>query len=362
MENNKEKMLNLLTDEFTKLNEKTFRVYFMIPDSKGKPNSYLNYIYETAYELKEMGYNVHMLHQEEEFIGVADWMGEKYMELPHHNIEKDKIDVAYSDFLFIPEFYSNVMNSVKKMPCKRVVIAQKFDYITQVIPAGISWFNYDIKDCITLTKGLKNDIEKCFPYVNTRVVSPMIDSNVYNISETPKKLIVNIISKNGEDVNNIVKPFFWKYPMYKWVSFRELKNVTKTTFMEALKESAITVWVDEKTEFGSSAVEAIKCGNILIGKLPERELEWMVNEDGTSYRDNAIWYTNTQDVHDIIAGAVEGFLKDSFPSILFEEMQKMGEKYTKEEFIKNINEVYVDDIFEGRKNETLKKMEGLKNE
>lgn len=344
-------------EELEKIKNKTFRVYFYTIDSKGATNNYLVYIYETALQLKNMGYDVHMLHQEDDFMGVSSWMGDEYAEIPHHNIAKDKVDISMSDILFIPEFYSNVMSQTKNLPCKRVVILQNFTHMTYVIPAGATWAMYGIADCVAKSERIANKLKGIFPYVNTRVVNPVIDEDLFNIPNTPKKLMVNIVAKNDTDVNNIVKQFFWKYPMYKFVAFRDLRNISRKDFADCLKEAAFTIWVDRDTEFGCTAVEAMKCRSIVIGKVPENELEWMY--DNGDFRDNGIWYFNDDDVHTIMAGAIEAFIKDGINNVIYDEMSKFDNKYTKKEFIENITNVYVNDIFKSHENEIMETLNKL---
>lgn len=352
--------ISLLKTELEKLKNKTFNVYFFTVDTKGTPSGYISYIYNTAKELLDMGYNVHMLHQEEEFIGVSSWMGEEYSQIPHHNIEKEKIALSVSDILFIPELFSNVMNTTQKVPCKRVAILQNFDYLTQIIPAGVSWANYGIKDCVTTTPQLSEKIKSVFPFVNSRTVSPLIDENLFNEPSTPKKLIINIVAKEQNDVNSIVKPFFWKYPMYRWVAFRELKGLSRKDFSDALKESAFTIWVDDDTEFGYSAIEAMKCRSIVIGKVPQNDVEWMHNENG-EFINNGVWYYDKNDIHMLIAGAIESFIKDGINDEVFTEMRKMDNKYTSTLFRENVESVYVNDIFKKHEDSLKLIIDSLEN-
>ena len=352
--------ISLLKTELEKIKNKSFNVYFFTVDTKGTPSGYISYIYNTARELINLGYNVHMLHQEEDFIGVTSWMGEEFAQIPHHNIEKEKIALSVSDVLFIPELFSNIMNTTQKVPCKRVVILQNFDYLTQIIPAGISWMNYGIKDCISTTTELGNKVKSVFPFVNNRVVSPLVDETLFNEPIEPKKLIINIVAKEQTDVNNIVKPFFWKYPMYRWVAFRELKGLTRKDFCEALKESAFTIWVDDNTEFGYSAVEAMRCRSIVIGKVPQNNIEWMNNENG-EFVNNGVWYYDKNDIHMLIAGAIETFIKDGISDEVYEEMKKIDEKYTSKTFRENIEKVYVEDIFKKHENSLKLIIDSLEN-
>ena len=58
-------------------------------DTKGNPSGSLEYIYKLALILNDNGYNVTMLYQKEaddEFVGVGDWLGEKYANLKHSDI------------------------------------------------------------------------------------------------------------------------------------------------------------------------------------------------------------------------------------------------------------------------------------
>ena len=357
--NVKNEVLDTLKNELKKIESNDFKVFFFTIDSKGVPSGYLTYIYETAYCLKEMGYNVFMLHQEAEFGGVGNWMGDKYAEIPHLNIEKDKTDISASDVLFIPEFYSNVMSQTRNLPCKRVVIAQNFNHLTMVIPVGVSWKEFGIKDCIVTTNNLKQRIDTCFPYVNSRVVSPLVNDEIFNMGNEPKKLIVNIVSKNETEINNIIKPFFWKYPMYKWVAFRSLNGLSKEDFAKCLKEAAFTVWFDKETEFGYTPIEAMKCGSIVIGKVPENDPEWMYENE--TFVNNGIWYYNTDDVHMLLAGAIEAFIKDGVSPEIYSEMAKTSKLYTNEQFADNVRNVYVNDIFKTHKESIIKLIENYEN-
>ena len=235
-----------------------------------------------------------------------------------------------------------------------------FDYLTQIIPAGITWANYGIKDCITTTTQLDKKIKSVFPFVKSRIVSPMVDENIFNAPSTPKKLIINIVAKNQTDVNSIVKPFFWKYPMYRWVAFRELRGLSRNDFAEALKESAFTVWIDTDTEFGYSAIEAMKCRSIVIGKVPENEVTWMHNEKN-EFVNNGVWYYDKNDVHMLIAGAIESFMKDGINEEVYDEMKKIDSYYTTQTFKNEIEEVYVRDIFENHTNSIKLLIDSLEN-
>lgn len=349
MENSKQiDVISKIENELKKLEDKKFNIFFYILDSKGNPSGSLKYIYETAIQLQEMGYNVQMLHNENEFVGVSEWLGEKYASLPHANIENDKINISPSDFLIIPEIFSNVMTQTKKLPCKRIALLQNFNYLTEFIPVGVTWDDLGIYDVITTTKKQEEMIKEVFPNIRSHIVRPSIHS-VFREEIEPKKLIVNIIAKNQSDVNRIVKPFYWKAPIYKWVTFRDLRGLSENEFADALRESAITIWVDTDTYFGYSPLEAMKCGNIVIGKIPEIIPEWM--EENGELKDNGLWFSEMKDIHILLANVINAWIYDKVPDTLMNNIKEMKNAYSLEEQINDIKKVYVNDLFEQRKNE-----------
>ena len=338
--------IETITKEIQKLKDKTFKVFFFVYDTKEMPSGSLTYIYQTASYLKELGYDVQMLYTEEDFKTPETWLNNiDITQLPHVNIQKDKIEVSASDFLFIPELFADVMAKTKEMPCKRVAILQNYDFMTELIPVGASWSTLKINDCVTTSKYLGDRLNEVFKNVKVNVVRPCIE-DTFDEDDVDKKLIVNIISKDQNDLNAIVKPFKWKYPMYGFVPFRYINGQDKETFANLLKESVITVWNDPFTDFGVSALEAMACGNIIIGKIPEGEPEWLI-ENG-NIKDNGVWYYNTKDVHALIASVVQTFMKDSLPETVLKEMKNTVKKYRKDKQRKDIEDVYVNTLFENR--------------
>ena len=357
MENkNINKTIANLKKEIKKLDDKKFKVFFFVYDTKGVPSGSLTYIYQTAYKLKELGYTVQMLHTEKDFVGVESWLGEKYAKLPHFNVTKDMIDSSPSDFLFIPEIFSEIMAKTKELPCKRVAILQNYDFMTELIPAGATWGDMRIYDCVATSQHLADRLTEVFPNVVTKVVRPCVD-DIFTDDGKEKKLIVNIVTKDQNDYNSIVKPFIWKYPMYGFVPFRYVNGQSKEVFANVLKEGCITVWNDPFTDFGISALEAMACGNIVIGKIPEGEPEWLIS-DG-EIRDNGVWYYSTKDVHGLLASVIQTFLKDATPQDILKAMKNTVAEYRSDKQDQDIKWVYIDGLFKSRREEFEKLLETL---
>lgn len=372
MDNTKE-IVQRIETEIGKLKDKSFKVLFYVPDAKNNATGYISYIYQMALTLQQLGYNVKMLYQLDNeytaeelkkldlenqpiddnrvFVGVTESLGEKYATLEHANIQNEELEVSPSDFLIIPEVYSSVMNQTKKLSCKRIVLTQNYNYLTDFIQVGVSWANFGITDTITSCLNQAELVNSVFPYVKTKVLTPYIPSYFYEGNE-PKKLIVNIITKSQKDANKIIKPFYWKYPMYKWVSFRDLRSYPREMFADYLREGAITIWVDSDTQFGYAPLEAIKSGNIVIGKIPELIPEWMLSEDKTQLLDNGIWFNDINSAHKIIADVIRTWINDDIPSEITDAMKETAKKYSFDEY-----KVNLDNLINSYINERVKEFE-----
>lgn len=361
MSKDKNSVLRNIEMTIDKLRNNDFTLFFFVVDCNNVPNGSMQYIYQIAKTLYDKNYKVKMLYQleteysEEElkelkrkempidenrvFTGVGEWLGEEYMEIPHINISKDEWTVGPADFLFIPEALSSLMKQTYQhmAPCKRIVIMHNFDYITDFIPFNDQWGTYGIHDVITNTEAQGKLITDVFPYVKTKVLSPYI-APCFRKPTQPKKLVVNIISKHTQDVNKVIKQFYWKYPMFKFITFRDLRGYPKEKYAEFLRESPITVWIDSETPFGYSALEAIKTGNIVIGKVPEHVPEWATDEEGMLV-DNMVWAYDINYIPIFLKEVINAWMQGKEIPKVEEEMAKLQDKYSFEEWETNIDEI-----------------------
>lgn len=353
MEENKIKALEKVREEIAKIDNKKSNIYFFVLDTKGVPSGSLEYIYKLAMIAKNAGYNTGILYQLEKndkFVGVEEWLGKDYAELPHYNVSKDEVEITPSDVVFIPEIFSTVMNQTKKLPCKRIALLQNYDYMLEQMPFAAQWGDFGIIDCLTNTEYNAELIKDVFPYVKTSVVTPYIDK-MFGTTIEPKKMIVNIVAKDQSDINRIIKPFYWKYPTFKWVSFRDLRGFPKETFANALREAAITIWVDTDTSFGYSALEAMKSGSIVIAKIPNTPLKWVDDdENSTTLRNCCVWFDDFNSVHKQIASVVRSWITDNVPEVVYEESKKVSNMYPEDVTIKQFTD-YIAGVFDSRKKE-----------
>ena len=340
------KVIENIQKEITKIDKKENRIYFFVIDSKGVPSGSLEYIYNLALILKNEGYDVNMLHTEEEFVGVGAWLGEEYTSLPHFNVNKGEVGTSPSDVLFIPEIYSQVMNQTRNLPCKRVVILQNYDYVIEQMPYVAQFGDFGILEGITNSDYQAAELTESFPYMKLRKVRPFI-SKIFGSTIAPKKMVINVISKDQSDIKRIVKPFYWKYPYFKWVSFKELRNLSKDEFAKELREGAITIVVDENTSFMYSALEAMKSGSITMVKVPTTTVDWA---NGDELPNCCVWFNDYDTLHKQIASVVRSWITDKVPTVLAEEAKKVYEEFTEDNTKADIL-AYITDVLDRRKKE-----------
>ena len=333
------------------LKNKESNFYFFTLDTKGNPTAGVANIYEHVKVLTELGYKAHILHEKndyklrgnEEGMGIADWLGEEYAELSHVSIEGQELQVKPSDFMFIPEIFASIMDQVKNMACKKVVFAQSPEYMFEVLPIGRRWtIDYGFNDVITTSGRVAEHIKNHFPDINAHVV-PVSIPEYFKQNNKPKKPIVTLVARNQSDIIKITKSFYLQYPLYKWVTFKELRGLPRKQFAQELSESCLAVWIDDLAGFGTFPIEAMESNTPVIGKMPNILPEWMEtkDEDGNPIlRDNGIWTNTTQNIPELIGRYLKLYLEDSEPAEIFENMEKTRGTYTPDAQKDKIEVVY----------------------
>lgn len=326
------------------ITKKEFNIYFFTIDTKGNPTAGVANVYEQVKMLGELGFNAHILHDKEDYTSVESWLGEEYSSLSH-KITKDMF-VSPIDIIIVPEVYSNVMETLSKYPCKKIVLSQSYSYIFELLGIGKTW-NYDFgfNDVITTSKGQSDYIKNHFPNIKTHIIEPSIPE-YFTPSDIPKKPVVGIMTREQKDVLNIVKSFYLQFPMYKWVTFKDLRGLSRKTFAEEVKQNCLSVWVDSASSFGTFPIESMKCDTPVIATIPDLIPDWMVDKgtdpENTKLRDNGIWTDNILNIPGLIAEYLRLWLEDSVPEGILTEMKEMNSNFTPE-----AQKAQIKNVFEG---------------
>jgi hypothetical protein len=309
------------------LEEKKVKLYFLVQDTKGNAKASVRYIYQIAETLKRKGFNPIILHETKDF-GKVSWMGEEYSNLPHKSIEGEQLEISPEDFLIIPEIFGYVMDQVKQLPCAKIVITQQYAHMLETLNPGQSWGQFGFLKCITTNHKQKEYIERVMRQASIDVIKPYITDN-FTPKSTPPLPIIGIHTKEQSDALNIIKTFYLKFPQYRWFTFRDLRGLSEKEFANSLKDCFVSVWIDDKSGFGTFPLESMKSNVPCIGKIPDLMPDWITEENG-------IWITDQTLFADVIADFVQNWLEDNIKPELYEEIKKTASNFTKEEFEQNV--------------------------
>lgn len=322
-------MGNLATEKvqlsIQNLREKKARIYFFVQDTKGNAKASIRLIYQMADALKKDGFNPIMLHEKNDYVGVASWLGEEYMTLPHKAIEGQNLEISPEDFLIIPEIFGFIMEQVSKLPCAKIVLTQQYSNMLETLQPGQSWAQFGFYKCITTSNLQKDYIERVMRQSTFDIVKPYIGES-FSPKPTPPMPIVAVHTKEQSDAVNLIKTFYLKFPQYRWFTFRDLRGLSEKDFAKSLKECFLSIWIDDKSGFGTFPLESMACGVPTIGKIPDLQPEWITE-------DNGIWVTDVTLMSDFIADFIQNWLEDGIKPELYDHMKETVVKYqNKQEF------------------------------
>lgn len=286
MSKNKENLEKLEASLITlKNNDNVF--YFLTYDTKNNPRASVKYIYDLALTLQENGLNAKILVEDKSYVGVKAWLGEKYNSLEIKTIKEDKVQIKIEDVLIVPELYSNVLEQLSNIKCVKVMLVQQKEYIFESLPIGSKWYDYGFDQAITTTQKAKSYIQEFFPETLVYVIPPIISDN-FKPSNKPLKPYIAILCRDRTINRKIISEFYLKYPQLRWITFKDMVQLTYEEFAEALSECMVSVWVDDESTFGTFPLESMKCDVPVVGKIPDTEPDWLAENGMWTYDSNKI--------------------------------------------------------------------------
>ena len=310
------------------LREKNAKLYFFVQDTKGNAKASMRYIYQMAMVLKKNNFNPIILHEKNDYTSVSNWLSSEYAEeLPHQSIEGQNLEISPEDFLILPEIFGYVMDQVKQLPCAKIVLTQSYSYMLETLQPGQTWAQFGFLKCITTSLKQKEYIEKVMRQSNFDIVTPYI-SEVFNKRELPPMPIVAVHTKEQSDAINLIKTFYLKFPQYRWFTFRDMRGLSEKEFANSLKECFLSVWVDEKSAFGTFPLESMACGVPCLGKIPDLQPEWMTE-------DNGLWVSDMTLMADFIADFIQNWLEDNIKPELYSNMETTINQYKDKQKFEN---------------------------
>lgn len=351
MEENK---VEKLEEALERIENKQSKIMFYLP-SMPQASGGIGVVYEHVKTLVDLGYDAMIIHDNKDY-KKPEWLGSEYCNLKHLALDKDKLSVNSDDLLVVPEGFSNILESVKSLPCMRVVLCQSYEYVLGSLMPGMTWSNFNITDVIVVTSTLEQYLEKIFGKgrFNIKTIRPSVNDKIFKPSVLPKKPIVAVSSRNQSDMLNMVKHFYAVYPQFKWVSFKDMRDMSREDFAETLRECSMGCFIDRIAGFGTFPIECAKSNVPCISLIPNIVPEYAKDENG-------VWVPNILQLADTVAGYFKLWFEDKEPLELYEGMAELAKLYTPEEEKQNIEDVY-GSYLETRKQEITATIEKLKVE
>jgi hypothetical protein len=320
---------------------------FFVPDSMGVAAAAVIEIYTHAKVLKNLGYEVYIFSDKEDY-SAPSYLDQELRSLPHKTLKKQannelvlNIEVHPEDFLIIPDFFSNIMETTKGLPCKRVAFVQAYDYLINSLFPGMTYANFNIKSIITTSETLKNFIKEYH--------GDIYDIKTYKIGipdyfkEKPmKKPAISFVVRNAADIHKVSRLFYLKYPELRWVGFEELRGVSREDFAEKIGQNIACLWIDRIASHGTVPLEAMKTGTVTVGLVPDMIPEYLVDNSG-------VWVKSIYQLPDMLARVIKMYLEDALPPELFAGMKAIAEGYSTKVSEETIQAVYSELRFDREK-------------
>jgi hypothetical protein len=226
-------------------------------------------------------------------------LGNKYDDLEVVSIKDDKVQIKFEDVLVVPELYSNALQQLSSIKCTKVMLVQQKEYVFESLPIGSKWFDFGFDNAITTTQSSKNYINEFFPETFTYVIPPIID-DVFSKYEKPFKPYIAIMCRDRNINRKIISEFYLKYPQLRWITFKDMVNLSYEEFANNLKECMVSVWVDDESTFGTFPLESMKCGVPVVGKIPKTEPDWL--------SENGMWTYDESKLVEILSTYILAFI------------------------------------------------------
>ena len=169
--------------------------------------------------------------------------------------------------------------------------------------------------CITTTESQKEYIKSICPTVETAVI-PLSIPSYFKPSIKPKKPLIAIHTRDQRDTLKIIKTFYLQNPQFKWITFKDMRGMSRVDFAETLGESCVSVWVDRISGFGTFPIESMMSNTPVIGSLPILKPDWLTN-------DNGVWTFDESKIVEVLGNFLKNWLEDSVPTQLYEKIFKI---------------------------------------
>ena len=348
----KEKTIDFLESALSRLEKNESVIYFLVYDTKDNARAAIKNIYDMALVLRENGFNSKILVEEKEYTGVRGWLGDMFDSVPIVSVKEDKVELRADDAIIVPEQYSNILPQLSNIKCTKLILLQQKEFMFETLAIGSRWSSYGFDRCITTTDVAKKYVMEYFPESLVYIIPPFIGDN-FKPSEKPVKPLVAISCRDRSIQRRIISEFYLKFPHLRWITFRDMVQMSYEEFSDALRECMVSVWVDDESTFGTFPLESMKSNVPVIGKIPNTEPEWL--------GDNGFWTYDGNKIVDLLGAYIMAWLDGvSLEDEVKEKMKESFLTYSKDNH--SLNTIYIFNTLHTQKIESIKtSLEKLKD-
>jgi len=350
---NNNENIEKINSAVNRLEESKSIVYFLTYDTKNNARASVKYIYDLALTLNQNGIISKILVEDKNYTGVESWLGEKYKELEVVSIKDDKVEINIDDAIVVPEYYTNTLQQLSNIKCIKVLLVQQKEYIYENLSIGSRFSDFGFDRIITTTEASKKYLLEYFPESLVFIIPPIIE-DIFEPSTSVIKPFIAISVRDRSIQRKIISEFYLKFPQLRWITFRDMIQMTYEDFAKNLKECMVSLWVDDDSTFGTFPLESMKSGVPVVGKIPNTEPDWL--------SENGLWTYDSNKIVDILGTYILAWVEGV--ELTQEVKDKMKETllpYQKEITENNILSVF--NSFKNKRMETFKiTLEKLKQE
>lgn len=315
-EDKKEYRLQTVDNIFSQLTDKTNRYIFYCPDM-AIVNNLVKLIYETAYEVETLGYNVVILHEINGF--KCKWLleSEEYKYLEDLNIDyiikkksskSKKTKAIYSfkpsDTLIVPDQFQEIIDNLAEVKLiQKIVLVSSYTGLSALAP-GLDYSVLGIKKLLFTEEQLKKDYTDLFNVESFLIDHYPINENVFierrNVKEIYPTVCISNVG-NNELTQEVINVFHAKYPNLRTFSFKLLSRDNWENYTDCLKHSALLLVLDRNMGNNQLIYEALSMG-LPVGTISRRECS-------TELLENIFFGSNAFEIAESLAHFCENWLK-----------------------------------------------------
>jgi hypothetical protein len=283
----KEYRLKTVNNIFSQLSDRENRYIFYCPDMP-MVNNVVKLIYETAYEVENLGYNVLILHEItgfkckwlfelEEYKHLKDLKIDYIIQKKHKKSKKQKAVYGFkpSDTLIVPDQFQEILENIAEARAiQKIILVSSYTGLSSLSP-GIDYSVLGVRKLLFIEKQLKEDYESLFKIDSILINHYPINTEVFKIRTDVKEIYPTICISNignNEFTQEVINVFHSKYPNLRSFSFKILARDSFESYIDCFKYSALLLILDKNMGNNQMILEALNMG-LPVGTIHRRESE-----------------------------------------------------------------------------------------